>query len=83
MHTATNADSKMMNKTMNIRRRLYREKQRLLIRKLTFQRLVKEVATEICPGFRFQSTAVLMLQECAEAYITQYLLTRCTKINAI
>ena len=41
----------------------------LLIRKLPFQRLVKEVAQVINPDIRFQSTAVLALQEASEAYL--------------
>ena len=40
----------------------------LLIRKLPFQRLVKHIANEIRPGFRFQSQAVLALHEATEAY---------------
>ena len=41
----------------------------LLIRKLPFQRLVKEIAHEIRPETRFQSSAVLALQESSEAYL--------------
>lgn len=41
----------------------------LLIRKLPFQRLVREVAQELKPDLRFQSPAVLALQEAAEAYL--------------
>jgi histone H3/H4 len=41
----------------------------LLIRKLPFQRLVREVAQDVTPGLRFQSTAILALQEAAEAYL--------------
>jgi histone H3 len=56
--------------------RQYQRSTELLIRKLPFQRLVREVAekcgggTEILGGgFRFQTTAVLALQEAAEAYL--------------
>jgi len=41
----------------------------LLIRKLPFQRLVREIATEFKQEVRFQSQAVLALQESAEAYL--------------
>jgi histone H3 len=41
----------------------------LLIRKLPFQRLVRELAQEIHRDLRFQSTALLALQEAAEAYM--------------
>lgn len=53
----------------NIRK--YQKSTELLIRKLPFQRLVKEIAQEVCGGkdLRFQSTAVLALQEAAEAYL--------------
>ena len=49
--------------------RRYQKSTELLIRKLPFQRLVKEVAQVINPDIRFQSTAVLALQEAAEAYL--------------
>lgn len=44
----------------------------LLIRKLPFQRLVREIANDVCPdmGIRFQSQALMALQEAAEAYLT-------------
>ena len=41
----------------------------LLIRKLPFQRLVREIAQEFKSDLRFQSQAVLALQEAAEAYL--------------
>ena len=41
----------------------------LLIRKLPFQRLVREIAQDIKRDLRFQSTAMLCLQEAAEAYL--------------
>ena len=41
----------------------------LLIRKLPFQRLVKEIAQEFKSDLRFQSQAILALQEAAEAYL--------------
>ena len=49
--------------------RKYQKSTELLIRKLPFQRLVREVAQAVNPDLRFQSTALLALQECAEAYL--------------
>ena len=40
-----------------------------LIRKLPFQRLVREIAVEVAQEMRFQSSALLALQEAAEAYL--------------
>ena len=42
----------------------------LLIKKLPFQRVVKEIASEYKSDLRFQSQAILALQEATEAYIT-------------
>ena len=41
----------------------------LLIRRLPFQRLVRELAQDFRNDLRFQSSAVLALQEAAEAYL--------------
>merc|ERR1712181_169153 len=41
----------------------------LLIRKLPFQRLVREIAQEFKTDLRFQSSAVMALQEASEAYL--------------
>jgi histone H3 len=41
----------------------------VLIRKLPFQRLVREIAQDVNNDLRFQSTAILALQEAAEAYL--------------
>ena len=43
----------------------------LLIRKLPFQRLVREIAQDFKTGLRFQSAAVLCLQEASEAYLVR------------
>ena len=48
--------------------RRYQKSTDLLIRKLPFQRLVREVAQDFKSECRFQSTAMLALQEAAEAY---------------
>src|SRR5210317_2386771 len=50
--------------------RKYQKSTELLLRKMPFQRLVREIATNYKNDLRFQSTAVLALQEAAEAYLT-------------
>ena len=54
---------------MEIRR--YQKSTDLLIRKLPFQRLVREVSQDFKSDLRFQSTALLALQEAAESYLVQ------------
>lgn len=49
--------------------RKYQRTSELLIRKLPFQRLVKEIALEYRANLRFQSAAVLALQEATEAFL--------------
>ena len=49
--------------------RKFQKSTELLIRKLPFQRLVREIATEYKSDLRFQSQAVLALQEAAESYL--------------
>jgi histone H3 len=50
--------------------RRYQKSTDLLIRKRPFQYLVREIAEEVTnKKFRFQSTAVLALQEASEAYL--------------
>ena len=49
--------------------RKYQKSTELLIRKIPFQRLVREIAQEFKTDLRFQSTAVLALQEASEAYL--------------
>ena len=49
--------------------RKYQKSTELLIRKLPFQRLVREVAQEFKSDLRFQSSAVIALQEACEAYL--------------
>ena len=41
----------------------------LLLRKLPFQRLVREIAQGFAADLRFQSTAIAALQEASEAYL--------------
>ena len=50
--------------------RKYQKSTELLIRKLPFQRLVREVAQDFKTDLRFQSHAIMALQEASEAYLT-------------
>ena len=50
--------------------RKYQKTTDLLLRKLPFGRLVREIAQEYKSELRFQSHAVLAIQEAAEAYLT-------------
>jgi histone H3 len=49
--------------------RKYQKTTDLLIRKLPFQRLVREIASVHMDGVRFSSTSILALQEATEAYM--------------
>ncbi|VAH21923.1 unnamed protein product [Triticum turgidum subsp. durum] len=49
--------------------RKYQKSTELLIRKLPFQRLVRDIAQDFKTDLRFQSSAVSALQEAAEAYL--------------
>ena len=49
--------------------RKYQKSTELLIRKLPFRRLVREVAQEYKSDLRFQSSAVVALQEASESYL--------------
>ena len=49
--------------------RKYQKSTELLIRKLPFQRLVREIAQDLKSDLRFQSTAILALQEASESYL--------------
>ena len=52
--------------------RKYQKSTELLIRKLPFQRLVKEVVTSLFQQrYRFQSTALLALQEASEDFLVR------------
>ena len=48
--------------------RRYQKSTELLLRKLPFQRLVREIAQDFKSDLRFQSSAVAALQEASEAY---------------
>jgi histone H3 len=49
--------------------RRFQKSTELLIRKMPFQRLVRDIAQKIQAGYRFQNSAVLAIQEAAEAYL--------------
>ncbi|XP_055604298.1 uncharacterized protein LOC129752549 [Uranotaenia lowii] len=49
--------------------RQYQRSTDLLIRKLPFQRLVREIAQTLGPQWRFQTTALAALQEASESYL--------------
>ena len=49
--------------------RKYKKTTDLLIRKAPFQRLVREIVQDFGSDLRFQSTAVLALQEASELYL--------------
>ena len=51
----------------------YQKSTELLVRKIPFQRLVREVVFSLFPNdnYRFQSTALLALQEASEDYLVR------------
>ncbi|OQR94730.1 hypothetical protein THRCLA_22217 [Thraustotheca clavata] len=49
--------------------RKYQKSTELLIRRLPFQRLVREIAQDYKTDLRFQAPALLALQEACEAYL--------------
>ena len=49
--------------------RRYQKSTNLLIRKLLYQRLIREIAQDFEMDLRFQSLALMALQEAAEAYL--------------
>ena len=49
--------------------RRYQKTTELLFRKLPFQRFVREIAMDFKTDLRYQGTAILALQEAAEAYL--------------
>ena len=51
--------------------RHYQGSTALLIRKLPFQRLVREITQDFKTDLRFRSAAILCLQEAAEAYLVK------------
>ena len=57
--------------------RRYQKSTELLIRKLPFQRLVREIAVSGKEGLRFQSSAVLAIQEATEAHMVNLFADTC------
>ncbi|XP_070558125.1 uncharacterized protein [Ptychodera flava] len=55
--------------------RKYQKSTDLLIRKLPFSRVVREIALKLCRGneLRWQATAIMALQEAAEAFLVHLL----------
>ena len=53
--------------------RKYRKSSELLLRKLPFSRLVREIAQEYKSDLRFQSEAILALQVACEAHLVDVL----------
>ncbi len=51
--------------------RKYQRSTELLIKKVPFQRLVREITADARDGLRYQSTALMALQEAAESYLVQ------------
>lgn len=49
--------------------RRYQKSTELLIRKLPFQRLVREIAQDFKTDLRFQASAIAALQEASESYL--------------
>ena len=49
--------------------RRYQKSTELLIHKLPFQRLVREITQDLNASLRFQTSAITALQEAAEAYL--------------
>ena len=49
--------------------RRYQKSTELLLRKLPFQRLVREIASDLKSDLRFQGSAIVALQEATEAYM--------------
>lgn len=49
--------------------RRYQKSTDLLIRKLPFQRLVREISQEFKSDLRFQASAIVALQEASESYL--------------
>ncbi|KAJ7861725.1 histone 3a [Mycena olivaceomarginata] len=71
MHVApTPKPRRPLSGTVAIRKiRKYQKATRLLIPKTSFQRLVKEIVKDYEPDLRFQSAALLVLQEATEDYL--------------
>ena len=65
--------------------RRYQKSSELLIRKIPFQRLVREVVHNLFPhdNLRFQSTALLALQEASEDFLVRMFTVTTTVVGTI
>ena len=69
-HHTTNRRHRYRPGTLALREiRHYQKKTNLLIKRMPFARLVREIAQDFRQDLRFQNSAVGALQEVAEAYI--------------
>ena len=59
----------------------YQSTYNLLIKKLPFQRLVREIAQNINVDLRFQGSAMMALQEASEAFIVKKESLLCPRIS--
>ena len=70
LHHAKNRRHHYRPGTLTLREiRHYQKRTNLLIKKVPFARLVREIAQDFKQDLRFQSSAIGALQEAAEAYI--------------
>ena len=53
----------------SVKSKKYQKTTELLLRKLPFQNLVREIAQDFKTDLRFQSSAIAALQEAAESYL--------------
>ncbi|CAH3172835.1 unnamed protein product, partial [Porites evermanni] len=67
--TASKTTDSRLGDTLDVVTENLSKSTELLIRKLPFQRLVREIAQDFKTDLRFQSSAVMALQEASEAYL--------------
>ncbi|CAH3162158.1 unnamed protein product, partial [Porites lobata] len=67
--TASKTTDSRLGDALNVVPKDLSKSTELLIRKLPFQRLVREIAQDFKTDLRFQSSAVMALQEASEAYL--------------
>ena len=72
LHHTTNRKHRYRPGTLILQEiRHYQKRTNLLIKKVPFARLVREIAQEFKQDLRFQNSAIGALQESAEAYIVR------------
>ncbi|CAH3172831.1 unnamed protein product, partial [Porites evermanni] len=67
--TASKTTDSWLGDALDVVTKNFSKSTELLIRKLPFQRLVREIAQDFKTDLRFQSSAVMALQEASEAYL--------------